>query len=193
MTKVSEKILADAKAEAQRIEADAAQQVEQLLKQADEEAKKLEAQLEQDVQQATETHRLQLLARTRMGTRMDGLRVRQEMMQAVFDEAAKAVCDMPDQEYRQLVQGWMLKAVETGDERVVIGKDETRIDQSLIDAANRTLNERGRLALADERRPISGGVILSRERTEVNASLEVMLQQARTELETELGQVLFGG
>ena len=191
MTKVSEKILADAKAEAQKTEAEAAQQAQDILRQADDEVEKLEARLAQDVRQATEAHRLQLLARARMANRLAELDVRQEMMQTVFDEAAKQVAAMPDEVYREMVAGWVPQAVETGDERVVIGTDEKRIDQSLIDAVNRTLDERGRLTLADERRPISGGVILCRERTEVNASLDVMLQQARDELEAELAEVLF--
>ena len=192
MTKVSEKILADAKTEAQRIQAEADQQAREILTQADQEAGRRQVALDDDIQKATEAHRLQLLARARVQARLAELGVRQEMMQAVFDAATKQVAEMPAEAYRDLVKKWLVEAVEVGDERVVIGTDETRIDASLIDAANRELGERGHLALADQRRGIAGGVILARERTEVNASLEVMLQQVRRELETELARVLFG-
>jgi len=196
VTKVSEKILADARAEAERIETEAREQTGQLLQQVDQEVADRQAQLDGDIQRAAEAERLQLLARARMKSRLAELGVRQEAIGSVFERAAEALRSLPDGQYRTLIVNWMLAAVETGEERVVVGTDETRIDHALVSEVNKRLSEKldkeGRLSLADERRPIGAGFILVGQRTEVNASLAVMLAAARNELEPELARVLFG-
>jgi V/A-type H+-transporting ATPase subunit E len=51
---------------------------------------------------------------------------------------------------------------------------------------------RGNLHLARDRADISGGFILRRGQVQINASIEVLIQRAREELEMELTNELFG-
>jgi len=87
----------------------------------------------------------------------------------------------------------MLKAVETGDEKVIIDKNESRIDQDLINQVNEQLrcHGKGNLSLSDQRQDLGGGFILRRGKIKTNVSFEVLLTQARRELEIELAKELF--
>jgi len=85
------------------------------------------------------------------------------------------------------------ETVETGDEEVIIDNNETQIDQRFIEQVNRKLGPgyKGNLRLSDERQNIGGGFILKRGKIKNNVSLQVLLTQARKELEIELAKELF--
>jgi hypothetical protein len=88
----------------------------------------------------------------------------------------------------------ILEAVETGDEEVIVDKSETRIDQKFIKQINRRLGPgyKGNLRLSDETDNLGAGFILRRGRIKHNVSIEVLLTQARKDLEIELAKELFG-
>jgi len=100
---------------------------------------------------------------------------------------------LPDEEYRKIMKKLMLEAVETGDEEVIIGKEEKRIDQDFIKQVNSELGHgcKGDLRLSAEREDLGGGFILRRGKIKTNVSTEVLLAQARKELEIELAKELF--
>ena len=67
-----------------------------------------------------------------------------------------------------------------------------RIDQAFLDEATREIGKDGKLTLVDERRPIAGGLILRRGRTETNCALATIIRDARERLETDVAAILFG-
>jgi V/A-type H+-transporting ATPase subunit E len=87
----------------------------------------------------------------------------------------------------------MLQAVETGDEEIIIGKNEKCIDQKFVKQINRELGPgfKGNLRLANETQNLTGGFILKRGKIKNNISINVLLQQARKELEIQLAKELF--
>ena len=101
--------------------------------------------------------------------------------------------DLPDKEYRALCTKLMLDAIETGDEEVVIDKNENRVDQDLIKQVNRELGPgyKGNIRLSDERKDLGAGFILKRGKIKTNVSIDVLLNQARKELEIDLAKELF--
>ncbi|UCF43708.1 MAG: hypothetical protein JSV99_01905, partial [Planctomycetota bacterium] len=87
----------------------------------------------------------------------------------------------------------MLEAVETGDEEIIIGKNEKNIDQKFVKQINRELGPgfKGNLRLANERNNLTGGFILRRSKIKNNVSLDILLARARKELEIQLAKELF--
>ena len=79
------------------------------------------------------------------------------------------------------------------DEEVLVGADESRIDMGFIKEVNRELGPgyKGNLRLAAETEGFSGGFILRRGKVKTNVSVDVLLNQARKELEIELAKDLF--
>ncbi|MGD9110355.1 MAG: V-type ATP synthase subunit E family protein, partial [Phycisphaerales bacterium] len=161
---VIEKILADANAEAQNIKAEAEK------KQAAEQ-KDLESQLEQFKketlelsQNAAKDKKDQMLAAARMDIAKKYLAEKAKLLDEVFSKAKEQLLKMPDEQYQQLMKKLMLKAVETGDEEVIIDAKEKRIDHELIKDVNRELGPgfKGNLRLSEENQPIEAGFILRR-------------------------------
>jgi V/A-type H+-transporting ATPase subunit E len=190
---VVEKILADAKTEAEKIQNQA--QEKEAVEQAgyDEQLDGYRKQTEILSQKAAENKKLHLLAAARMQNARDLLAEKRKILDEVFTQARGQLLNLPDDQYRQLITNLMLKAVETGDEEVIIDKNEKRIDQQLINQVNEQLPSggKGNLTLSEERKDLGGGFILKHGKIKNNASLEVLLTQARRELEIELAKELF--
>ncbi len=190
---VVEKILADAKAEAEKIkkqadEKEAAEQAK-LTEQLDEYKK----QTQSLARKAAKDKKLHLLAAGRMDIAKEFLGEKRKILDEVFAQAQQQLRNLPDEEYCKFMTKLMLEAVETGDEEVIIDNEETRIDQKFIKQINRELGPgyKGNLRLADERQNLGGGFILRRGRIKNNISFDVLLAQARKELEIELAKELF--
>jgi V/A-type H+-transporting ATPase subunit E len=99
---------------------------------------------------------------------------------------------MGESDYREFIAGFLRRTVETGDEEVLIGESESRIDQAFLDGISKELGKSGGLKLSNERRPIHGGFILRSGRVETNCALATILRDARERLETEVAAILFG-
>jgi len=191
---VIDKILSDAKAEAARI----LQQARQ--KEADEQAS-LDRELgeytnttQQLAEKAAEEEKAHLLAAARMEIAKLHLAEKRKILDEVFDQARSRIQNMPDGDYRSLMKKLMLEAVETGDEQVVVGRNENRIDMDFIKDVNRELGPgfKGNLSLVQDERDTGGGFILRRGKIKTNVSIDVLLDQARKSLEIELARDLFG-
>ena len=190
---VVEKILADARAEADKIK-----------KQADDnetgEQNKLSQQLDEYkkqtgilAKQAGEDKQSHILAAARMNIAKEYLAEKRKILDEVFEQAHQQLQNLPDEEYHALIKKLLLEAVETGDEKVVVDTNEGRIDHEFIKQINRELGPgfQGNLKLSDERQDLGAGFILKRGKINTNVSIEVLLDQARKELEIQLAKELF--
>ena len=155
---------------------------------ADVQKKELGARAEQRAQE--DRNRITTLAR--LAARRELLNEKQAFMDRVFHEAAGRIVAMETGEYRDFIRGLLESTVESGDEEVLIGEAEKRIDQSFLDSVSKELGKGGGLKLSSERRPIDGGFILRSGRVETNCALETVFRDAREKLETEVAAILFG-
>jgi len=188
-----EKILSDARAEAQKIKEKAQEKESAEQAKIDEQLAEYKKQTEIIAQKAAKAKRLQLLSAARMEIAKRLLTEKRKILDEVFAQARKLLMNLPDDQYRQLMADLMLKAVETGDEEVIVDKNENRINQDFINQVNEQLrsNGKGNLRLSDQRQDLGGGFILRRGRIKNNVSFEVLLAQARRDLEIELAKELF--
>ena len=191
---VVEKILADARSEADKITkaADEKEAAEQA--QLDEQLDEYQQQTKVMAEKAGADKKSHLLATARMDIAKEHLGEKRKILDEVFAQAEKKLKGLPDKQYCELMEKLMLGAVETGDEEVIVDKKETRIDQKFIKQVNRKLGPgyKGNLRLSDEKQDIRAGFILRRGKIKNNVSLDVLLAQARKALEIELAKELFG-
>ncbi len=190
---VVEKILSEAKSEAEKIISEARDNAEQVRKQARAELEQYREETRRLAEQAGEDKRTRMLANTRMENRKLLLGAKVEMLDEVFRQAGERIKNLPDEEYKELMGGLLQKAVQTGDEEVLIGRNETRIDQSFIKKVNRELlnGYKGNIRLSDEKADIEGGFILKRGKIRINAGIAVLVNTARSALEMEITKLLF--
>ena len=190
---VVEKILSDARAEAEKINraADEKEAAEQA--QLDEQLDEYKKQTETLAQKASADKKAHLLAAARMDIAKEFLTEKRKILAEVFAQAQKQLQNLPDDQYCELMTKLMLEAVETGDEEVIVDENETRINHNFIKQVNRKLGPgyHGNLRLSDEKQNIVAGFVLRRGKIKNNVSLEVLLTQARKALEIELAKELF--
>jgi vacuolar-type H+-ATPase subunit E/Vma4 len=190
---VTEKILADAHAEADNIKKHAEENLAQEQQNFGRRLAQYKQQTDALAQKAAEDEKLHLLAAARMDLAKQHLAEKRGILDELFSQARKQLQALPDDQYLGLCEKLMLAAVETGDEEVIVDKGEQRIDHKFIKNVNRKLGPgfKGNLRLANGKQNLGGGFILKRARVKTNISLEVLLNQARKDLEIELAKELF--
>ncbi len=190
---VVKKILADADTEAAKIKAEADEKVADEQRKFDEQLNEYKKQTDILAQKAAQEKKEHLLAAARMDIAKQFLAEKRKIIDDIFDKARAQLQNLPDNQYTALMTKLMLQAVETGDEEIIIDKNEKRIDQKLIKHVNRELGPgfKGNLRLANETQNLTAGFILKRGKIKNNVSLDVLLQRARKGLEIELARKLF--
>ena len=182
--------LDQARAQAQEIETRYASQAEA-------QAEAIRRKGEQDA--ALRQERLVDVAR--LEARKTLLAAKQDMVGQAFDLALKKLLELPDQEYIALLAKLAVAASRTGREQVILSqKDRSRYGKQAVTMANEMLAKKagpraaesaGMLTLAEEARPMAGGLILRDGRVETNCSFEVLIHLQRDALSAEVARVLF--
>ena len=129
------------------------------------------------------------------------LAAKQDMVGQAFDLALKKLLELPDQEYIALLAKLAVAASRTGREQVIFSqKDRSRYGKQAVTMANEMLAKKagpraaesaGMLTLAEEARPMAGGLILRDGRVETNCSFEVLIHLQRDALSAEVARALF--
>ena len=190
---VVNKILSDAREQAEVIAEQAARQSDTQKRQLEQELSAYLAETDRLAKEAAEDKRSRMLAAARMENSRALLAAKVKLLNEVFARAETQIAQLPDETHKALMTKLILKAVQTGDEEVIIGKNERRINDEFIKQVNRELGPgfRGNLRLSSERLDIKGGFILSRGKVRINASVEVLVSRLREAIETELAAELF--
>ena len=190
---VVQKILAEANAEAEKIVHDAKAKAAEQTSQLENKMTDFDSETGRLAEAAADDKLQRMLANARMANAKQTLAAKVAILDDVFEKAKAAVNELPDDQYLSLMTALIKQAVETGDEEVVIGKNESRINERFITQMNRQLNSgfKGNLRLSSRRADITGGFILSRGKVQINASTDVMIDALRERMEIELSQELF--
>jgi V/A-type H+-transporting ATPase subunit E len=190
---VINKILSEAQTEADKIKSQAEEKLTAEQAQLDKELSDYAARTSELAKKAAEDKKSQMLAAARMDIAKKYLGEKRKLLQEVFDKAKEQLMKMPEEQYRQLMKKLMVGAVETGDEEVIIDANETRIDHKFIKEVNRQLGPgfHGNLRLSEDKEEIGGGFVLRRGKIRNNVSLDVLLEDARKNLEIDLARELF--
>ena len=126
-----------------------------------------------------------------MESKIDMLSVKQEMISKVFDLAAEKLLALSDSDYSKLLTKLIVASASEGNEQVVLNaSDKKKFGAEVIKAANEQIKG-GKLVLSDEEGDFKGGVILKRGSVEVNNTLELLMDLARSEMSADIAKVLF--
>jgi V/A-type H+-transporting ATPase subunit E len=191
---VTEKILTEAQAQADKIKKQADEKALQERQKLQTELDSFDEQTSQLASKAAEEVKAQVLAQARMEIAKKSLQARNDILEQTFAAAAEKIKNMDAQNYQQLMEKLLIASVNTGDEEIVIDKNEQRIDAAFVERLNDKLSKdsKGNLKLSDSKADIGAGFILQKGRIRVNGSLKVLLEAAREKIQTELAAELFG-
>ena len=189
--------LADIKA---KIKADSQAQIKAIEAENDEKVREISRKVNAEIKEVQDSYNVRLgkeepevLRRREIVAELDAKRidlgVRQKLVGEAFDASLKQMVEMAPDKYVKFADKLMAQAVSTGKEVVFVGKNEKHLDQRWIDGYNASHNTT--LTLSAERLPISGGFILRNDRIDTNCSWDMLLTDARADIETEVVKRLF--
>ena len=189
--------LADIKA---KIKADSQAQIKAIEAENDEKVREISRKVNAEIKEVQDSYAARLgkeepevLRRREIVAELDAKRidlgVRQKLVGEAFDASLKQMVEMAPDKYVKFADKLMAQAVSTGKEVVFVGKNEKHLDQRWIDGYNASHNTT--LTLSAERLPISGGFILRNDRIDTNCSWDMLLTDARADIETEVVKRLF--
>ncbi len=135
----------------------------------------------------------EVLRRREIVAELDAKRIdlgtRQRLVGEAFGEALKQLVELAPDKYVKFADKLMAQAVSTGKEVVFVGKNEKHLDQRWLDGYN--ASHQTSLTLSPEKLPIAGGFVLRNDRIDTNCSWEMLLADARADIETEVVKRLF--
>jgi len=191
--KVTGKILAGAEEQVQKIKSEAEQKLAEEKAKLDRQLRDFGEQTKVLAEKAAKDKKSHILAATRMALAKELLAEKRKILDEVFQAALDGLQKLPDDQYRNLIAKLMLEAAETGEEEVIIDKNEERIDQQLVEKVNERMSsgKKADLKLSDQKQDIGAGFILKRGKVKTNVTFDVLLNNARKQLEIGLAKELF--
>lgn len=136
-----------------------------------------------------------VISNTNLEIRNKKLRVKQELIENVFDRAENTLQEISQDEYNKFVRNFILSMDIDGDEEIVISRNyKNVINENLISSINGELinkGKKGELKLSSENRDIKGGFILCKSGIEINCTFEALVPSLRDELEDKILDILF--
>lgn len=218
LNKITDRILADARTEADRI-----------IREAEETCGHIKAEYEARAEQIrntltveTEREAMDMVTRARSSAETQKrnyiLQCKSEVVDSVFEDTLSDMKKLEGEKYTSLLTGLLtacfLEQIEAektsrelyGEEdaidpdayEVILNmRDRDRYGKAVVEGAKRKLGGRvpseklSRLVLAPTTEPIDGGLILRCGSVETNCSFSLLFAQLRKNLEAEVGQALF--
>lgn len=189
--KIKQRITQEAQGEIAALEAQAKAQAAGISDQYAAQARALVEDTLQRGEAAAREREERLVSMAHMEARKARLAVKQELLEEAFRLALEALCSLPEGEYTALLADLAARAARTGRETVLLSpKDRDRVGEAVVRQANARLDN-GQLTLAQETRPIRGGLILSDGAVEVNGSFETILRLERPGMAADIARILF--
>ena len=211
--KICEKIANQAQAECDSITERAKSEAEEILKGYRELADAEAIKVTERGRKAAEEREERLIGSARLDARKLHLKTKQELIDAAFEAALEKLTLLPEDEYISVLAKLAAESSISGDEQIVLSPDDrAAYGKQIVAEANRILKSRkekdeassikklgrqllsqlsGGLTLSDETRSISGGVILLKDKMEINATFDTLIRLSREKLSVEVAQILF--
>ena len=152
----------------------------------------IQAQAELD---ANESARRQVLI-AELEARKNTLESKRKVIEEAFILAEKELAQLTDDKWKKLITGIVLKASETGTEKLCVpAADMEKYTGGLLAEINAVLvqaGKKGELTMADKPAKFEGGVLLIGKNSDVDCSFKTILREVRKKSEREVAAILFG-
>ena len=192
---ILKRIRGDARKEAERIRKEAEGEAERILEKAGKEVGSAKKKMLHDAQISLQDEKRRILTMANLEARKKVLEKKQDLIEEAFRKALNYLRHLSDEEYQVAIKQLLLRAIESGEEEVIISPREKRLTLAFLKEVNEELSSKerpGKLKLSSERREFQGGFILKAGRTEINNTFNSLFRERREELEAEVAGILFG-
>jgi len=192
---INDKIISDAKIQANKIIAQAEDNADDIIKNGEKEADDIKKIILYKINQEASLKKSKILTEANLEAKKIILLEKQKIMEDVFVNALESILKLDGKNYHGFIRKMILDNIEKGDETIFIGSpDKSRISIDFIQDINKELEAKGKkgeLKLSTSYLPIKGGIIIGSGTIRKNISLELLLKNVREESEMQMSKILF--
>ena len=190
LEKINQRIRQDGSDEVAAIQAEAEGRVRSIRADYRAQIAQLEADASARRSQAVAERLERLSGSADMERRQMLLAAKQGCIDETFARAAKALENLPRQDYVALLAR-LAAENGNGDEELVLSAADRDAVGPAVGAAANALKPGAAFTLSPESRDLGGGLVLKRGLVEVNCTFDTRLRQLRQEMATDVAQILF--
>lgn len=193
--KITARLCADAQAEIDALNAETDAACALITKEYEEKAAEVYARRMNRGKADCETRVERLGAAADMAERKAILAFKQDMVSEAFEKAIAEIIAMPKADYVAFLAAQAAKAAVYGTEELALNAhDREELGKDVLKAANALMAKRGvhgGMSLAEDAADIRGGVIVRQGNIEINCSVETLVLLQRSELASQVANILF--
>ena len=127
---------------------------------------------------------------SQLACRQRVLAAKQQLIDEAFARTAQALAALPQADYIDLLAALAAENGSGDEELLLSARDREAVGAAVVDAAN-AKRPGAAFRLSDETRDTGGGLVLRRDRVELNCSFTEKLRQLRQEESSAVAQLLF--
>jgi len=195
LEKIKNRILNDARLEAQKLIEEAEAKVSSIKAEQDIKVQKLKLDLADEAKADAQDHKKRLIAAAQLEMRKDLLKLKRQMLDKAFIEAENSIRRLPVSEYGEAIKSMLLALKVQGETEVIFCKeDKDNFGNGFVDEINavfKAIGKNMRIKLSAETHAFKGGFILKAKGLEINNTIEALVKLARDEAEPLAARVLF--
>jgi len=193
--KLIERILDEARQQAQANMEKAKKEAEAILQAAKERAEEREKIAIEKARINADEKKRRMIASAELDAKKERLKAKQEIIEDAFNRAIEKLNSLPEEQYFDILANMMAGIIRGENCEIILsGRDKERLNAALLDNIKNRLKEKGytgNINISNETRDIKGGFILKMGDIEINNSFDTILRMKRDELEPEVVKILF--
>lgn len=190
LEKIVARMESDTRAECDALAASAAENAAAILRDCQAQADAAARDSRQRAAAQAAEHLEHLNGSSQLACRQRVLAAKQDLIDEVFVRAAKALAALPQAEYIDLLATLAAENGSGDEELLLSAADRDAVGAAVVEAANRK-RDGAAFRLSAETRDTGGGLVLRRDRVELNCSFAEKLRQLRQEESSAVAKLLF--
>ena len=190
LEKIVARMEADTQAACDALAASAAENAAAILRDCQAQADAVTRDSAQRAEAQAAEHLEHLNGSSQLACRQRVLAAKQQLIDEAFARAAQALAALPQAEYVDLLAALAAENGSGDEELLLSAHDRETVGAAVVDAAN-AKRPGTAFRLSDETRDTGGGLVLRRDRVELNCSFTEKLRQLRQEESFAVAKLLF--
>ena len=190
LEKIVARMEADTQAACDALAASAAENAAAILRDCQAQADAVTRDSAQRAAAQAAAHLEHLNGSSQLACRQRVLAAKQQLIDEAFARTAQALTALPQAEYVDLLAALAAENGSGDEELLLSAHDRETVGAAVVDAAN-AKRPGAAFRLSDETRDTGGGLVLRRDRVELNCSFTEKLRQLRQEESSAVAQLLF--
>jgi V/A-type H+-transporting ATPase subunit E len=189
---ILERIKEEASSAAEELVGKAEKEAERIRGSYEAEGAELKEKLEQQAGNRAVEEKRRLIVNEELELRKQLLRKKREILDGLYEQAKGEMERLGKEEYLDLIKEMILRGAISGNEEIVVAKEQSDLyGDAFLDALNGE-NKLGKgFKLAKDTGDFSWGVVLREGQRIVDLTLGVLVEQLRERIESEIAPVLF--